>query len=151
MIKREGGSEGDVRGVAVIEDDGQSAAPGGSWKRPDAVAGRGQVRASGVVPSRPRPGLGEKHELYVFVGDEGVNFCSFLGAVDRTSVEQSDGNVVGKSGLGLQRDRDQVVEVYGRRHSEISLRSDWENTGGNEINRSPFLQILATTARAFTW
>ena len=28
---------------------------------------------------------------------------------------------------------------------------DWENTGGNEINRSPFLQILATTARAFTW
>ena len=72
-------------------------------------------------------------------------------AVDRTSVEQSDGNVVGKSGLGLQRDRDQVVQVYGRRHSEISLGSDWENTGGNEINRSPFLQILATTARAFTW
>ena len=49
-------------------------------------------------------------ELYVFIGDESVNFCSFLGAVDRTSVEQSDGNVVGKSGLGLQRDRDQVVE-----------------------------------------
>ena len=101
MVKRERGGEGDARGVAVIEDDGQSAAPGGSWKRPDAVAGRGQVRASGVVPSRPQPGLGEKHDLYVFVGDEGVNFCSFLGTVDRTSVEQSDGNVVGKNGLGL--------------------------------------------------
>ena len=88
---------------------------GRSWKRPDAEAGRGQVKASGVVPSRPHPGLGEKHELYVFVGDEGVNFCSFLGTVDRTSVEQRDGNVVGKSGLGLQRDRDQVFEVYGRR------------------------------------
>ena len=66
---------------------------GRSWKRPDAVAGRGQVKASGVVPSRPHPGLGEKHELYVFVGDEGVNFCSFLGTVNRTSVEQSDRNI----------------------------------------------------------
>ena len=113
-----------------MEDDGQSPAPGGSWKRPDAVAGRGRVRASGVVPSRPQPGLGEKRQLYVVVGDEGVNFCSFLGAVDRTSVEQSDGNVVGKSGLGLQRDHDRVVEVYGRRHSEISLGSDWENHRG---------------------
>ena len=101
MVKREGGGERDARGVAVVKDDGQSSAPGGSWKRPDAVASRGQVRASGVVPSRPRPGLGEKHELYVFVGDEGVHFCSFLGTVDRTSVEQSDGSVVGKSRLDL--------------------------------------------------
>ena len=38
---------------------------GGSGKRPDAVAGRGQVRASGVVPSRPQPGLSEKHQLAV--------------------------------------------------------------------------------------
>ena len=101
MVKREGGGEGDASGVAVVEDDGQSAAPGGSWKRPDAVASRSQVRASGVVPSRPQPGLGEKHELCVVVGDEGVNFCSFLGTIDRTRVEQSDGNIVGKSGLGL--------------------------------------------------
>ena len=101
MVKREGGGEGDARIVAVMEDDCQSAAPGGSWKRSDAVAGRGQVRASGFVPSRPQPGLGEKHELYVVVGDERVNFCSFLGTFDRTSVEQSDGNIVGKSGLGL--------------------------------------------------
>ena len=75
--------------------------PGRSWKRPDAVAGMGHVEVFGVVPSRPQPGLGEKHELYVVVGDEGVNFCSFLGTVDRTSVEQSDGNIFGKSGLGL--------------------------------------------------
>ena len=101
MVKREGGGEGDARGVAVVKDDGQSAASGGSWKRPDAVAGRGQVRASGVVPYRPQPRLGEKHQLYVVVGDEGVNFRSFLGTIDRTSVEQSDGNIVGKSGLGL--------------------------------------------------
>ena len=40
MVKREGGGEGDARGVAVVEDDSQSAAPEGSWKRPDAVAGR---------------------------------------------------------------------------------------------------------------
>ena len=82
-----------------MKDDGQSAAPGGSWKRPDAV--RGQVRTSGVVPSRPQPGLGEKHELYGVIGDERVNVFSFLGTVDRTSVEQSDGNIVGKSGLGF--------------------------------------------------
>ena len=62
-----------------MKDDGQSATSGGSWKRPDAVAGRGQVRASDVVPSRPQPRLGEKHQLYVVVGDEGVNFRSFLG------------------------------------------------------------------------
>ena len=73
----------------------------GRGKKLDTVAGRGQVRASGVVPSRPQPGLGEKHELCVFVGDEGVTFCSFLGTVDKTSVEQRDRNVVGKSGLGL--------------------------------------------------
>ena len=45
----------------------------------------------------------------------------FSGLLTRTGVEQSEGNIVGKSGLGLKRDRDKVVEVYGRRHSEINL------------------------------
>ena len=42
-------------------------------------------------------------------------------------------------------DRDQVVEVYGRRLLEFSLESGRENTAGNEFNRSSFVQILATT------
>ena len=44
-------------------------------------------------------------------------------------------------------DRDQVVEVYGRRLLESSLESGRENTAGNEFSRSSFVQILATTAR----
>ena len=51
--------------------------------------GRGQVGASGVVPSRSQPRLGEKHQLCV-VGNEGVIFCSFRGALDRKTIEQSN-------------------------------------------------------------
>ena len=83
-----------------MEDDAPTPTPpptpGGSGKRPDAVTGRGQVRAFGVVPSRSQPGLGEEHQLCVVVGDEGANVWSFLG----TSVEESDGNIVGES-IGL--------------------------------------------------
>ena len=84
-----------------LNEPERPARPGGSGKRPNAVASRGQVGADGAVPSRPQPNLGDKHQLYVAVGDEGTNFSSFLGIVDRANVEQSYGNIVGKGRLGL--------------------------------------------------
>lgn len=84
-----------------LNEPERPARPGGWGKRPNAVASRGQVGAYGAVTSHPQPNLGEKYQLYVAVGDEGTNFCSFLGTVDRASVEQSYGNVVGKGRLGL--------------------------------------------------
>ena len=87
MVKSEGSGEGDARGEAVVEDDSQSTAPGGTGKRPHAVAGWGQVGALRVVPSRFQPGLGEKHELYVQVCDKTADFCSFFRTIHRTGVE----------------------------------------------------------------
>ena len=149
MVKREGGGEGDASGVAVVEDDGQSAAPGGSWKRPDAVASRSQVRASGVVPSRPQPGLGEKHELCVVVGDEGVNFVLFSGLLTERALNRAMEISLARVGLVC---RGIVIRLL-KFTEEGILRSVWgptgRTTGGNEINRSLFLQILATTASVY--
>ena len=88
MVEGKAGGRGDVRGEAVPVDDDQATTPGGAGERPDVITTGGQVSTLGLVTMGSEPRLGQKENVYVVVGNEGRDFCTFLAFPHRSCIEQ---------------------------------------------------------------
>ena len=88
VVEGKAGRRGEVRGEVVPVDDGHATTPGGAGERPDGTTTRGQISTLGLVTMGSEPRLVQKENVYVVVGNDGRDFCTFLEFLHRSCIEQ---------------------------------------------------------------